>query len=139
MASCTPPVPDLDDLPNKAPVKAATEVGDLKASDAPDHLRATPPAQLVQHLRRRHACSPNLVHSPAASSRLSIREWPANPIQTLKMRLLGRPTIHALCMLNHMRLQNCLARSQDDKVSTIPVFPCCHTSHREETWEQAYP
>ena len=40
--ACVPP--GLEDLPNKDPAKADTDVGDLKASVAPDHLLATPPA-----------------------------------------------------------------------------------------------
>lgn len=40
--ACVPP--GLEDLPNKDPARADTDVGDLKASDAPDHLLATPPA-----------------------------------------------------------------------------------------------
>ncbi len=45
--ACVPP--DLEDLPNKDPAKADTDVGDLKASAAPDHLLATPPAD-EQHV-----------------------------------------------------------------------------------------
>lgn len=42
--SCTTPAPVLDARPNKAPVIAATEVGDLNASAVPENRRVMLPA-----------------------------------------------------------------------------------------------